>query len=564
MTRDEILAFYPLEQALADHGVKVSGAGDEKTGKCPFHEDGKPSFCVNFSKGAWKCQAGCGGGSVVDFLALMRKESPVKVFSELAQKCQTGLPVKRARVDPPQPGAKREIVATYQYRNAFGEDAYQVVRYKPKDFRQRHMVDGKWVWSMEGVERVLYRLPEVLASETVWIVEGEKDADSCAALGLCGTCNVGGAGKWLDGYTTALAGKEVVLCGDTDEAGLKHIKMVFDSIADKVKQARIVKVPAPYKDVAEFIEAVPNAKEELLRLYSQAQVFTKGIHLPIFTMAELEASYAEYARNLDRNQLELGKWLPTMGRMVRGLVPGEVVTIVADTGTGKTAILQNICMKAAPLKTILFELELPGTLLFERFVGINSGFDCSLVERGYKSGDTIGPEALGRINHLYICPESRMTPQKIEEYINRSELKIGERPVVVGVDYIGLMRGTGRSRYERISEAAEEMKVIAKSTNTIIIMASQIHRKQDDDDAEIFLHDAKDSGSIEASSGLMIGAWRDKTDPNLLFLKILKNTKGKPGGVIECNFNGENMRITERSRIRPEDVPGPLPGGRRQ
>ena len=51
---------------------------------------------------------------------------------------------------------------------------------------------------MQGVERVLYRLPEVLAAGEVWVVEGEKDADSLAALGIVATCNAGGAGKWSE------------------------------------------------------------------------------------------------------------------------------------------------------------------------------------------------------------------------------------------------------------------------------------------------------------------------------------------------------------------------------
>ena len=35
--------------------------------------------------------------------------------------------------------------------------------------------------------------PEVLAADTVFVVEGEKDADNLAALGLVATCNTGGA-----------------------------------------------------------------------------------------------------------------------------------------------------------------------------------------------------------------------------------------------------------------------------------------------------------------------------------------------------------------------------------
>ncbi|MGQ0849829.1 MAG: hypothetical protein ACT4OP_12095 [Actinomycetota bacterium] len=46
------------------------------------------------------------------------------------------------------------------------------------------------------MRRVLYRLPEVLAvSGTIYVGEGEKDADRLASLGLIATTNPMGAGS---------------------------------------------------------------------------------------------------------------------------------------------------------------------------------------------------------------------------------------------------------------------------------------------------------------------------------------------------------------------------------
>ena len=35
-------------------------------GRCPFHDDHRPSFGVNAEGNYWHCFAGCGGGSVID------------------------------------------------------------------------------------------------------------------------------------------------------------------------------------------------------------------------------------------------------------------------------------------------------------------------------------------------------------------------------------------------------------------------------------------------------------------------------------------------------------------
>lgn len=51
---------------------------------------------------------------------------------------------------------------------------------------------------VKGVRPVSYRLPELVSSGSdapVIIVEGEKDADRVASLGLISTCNAGGASK---------------------------------------------------------------------------------------------------------------------------------------------------------------------------------------------------------------------------------------------------------------------------------------------------------------------------------------------------------------------------------
>ena len=77
---------------------------------------------------------------------------------------------------------ERKVVAEYNYRNELNEVRYQVVRYQPKDFRQRHFKDNQWHWGLKDIEPLPYNLPQILEQKdkTIFIVEGEKDA--CGAL----------------------------------------------------------------------------------------------------------------------------------------------------------------------------------------------------------------------------------------------------------------------------------------------------------------------------------------------------------------------------------------------
>lgn len=57
-----------------------------------------------------------------------------------------------------QPSGRARLVATYDYRDEGGNLLYQVLRYHPKDFRQRRPDgEGGWSWSVKGVPRVPYR-----------------------------------------------------------------------------------------------------------------------------------------------------------------------------------------------------------------------------------------------------------------------------------------------------------------------------------------------------------------------------------------------------------------------
>src|SRR5258706_3591656 len=185
-------------------------------------------------------------------------------------------------------------------------------------------------------------------------------------------------------------------------------------------------------------------------------------------MAELGVEcHSERAASKTR-LLRLADWLPSLHH-VRPLIAGELVSIVGDTGTSKPYVLQHIAYHCN-VPTLLFELELPVSLTFERFIGVGRQMPGYDVYQCYESGKRLD---YSDINHVYTCTKARISPQEMESIILKSELRMGVRPALVMVDYIQLVRGVGTSRYDRVSDAVEELKVIAKNTGTVVIMASQ-------------------------------------------------------------------------------------------
>jgi RecA-family ATPase len=174
------------------------------------------------------------------------------------------------------------IVATYDYSDTSGTLLYQVVRLDPKDFRQRRP-DGKggWVWSLDD-RRVLYRLPELgqYPDASVFICEGEKDADRVASLGHCATTVAGG--KWTDECIKDLAGRDCLILEDNDEAGRAKAHEAAAALHHIAKTVRIVRLPdLPDKgDVSDWLDANPRDADKLVDICFAAPVWTSAESAP--------------------------------------------------------------------------------------------------------------------------------------------------------------------------------------------------------------------------------------------------------------------------------------------
>lgn len=212
--------------ALADHGCNPRQRGQSWSARCPAHDDRNPSLSVSdghTGNALVYCHAGCTVAEVATALGLRM----VDLFP----------PRQRNEVIP-----MGGIKAVYTYHDAEGRVAYQVVRKWPKTFRQRRP-DGKdgWINNVDGVEKIPYQLPQVLRAKaqgkTIWVCEGEKDAENAQWLGVVGTCNSGGAGKWNEHCTAALEGADrVVVVADRDEVGYAHARQVARALEGKVKR----------------------------------------------------------------------------------------------------------------------------------------------------------------------------------------------------------------------------------------------------------------------------------------------------------------------------------------
>jgi hypothetical protein len=235
--------------------VAVHKPNGEITFWCPFHPDGagtpphNPNGVIKLgTKGAayvWACPVCNIGGTLL----------------QLAER------LREIGVMAPRDGERAKPIAAYDYRDEGGRLVFQVLRLPNKAFPQRRPDgNGGWAWNLEGVQRIPYRLPQLLAADLglwVHVVEGEKDANNLNLIGLVATTNPGGAGKWRQEFGPYFKGRQVAILPDNDAPGQAHAQDVAHKLAPHAAEVRIVNLPglSPGGDVSDWVKGGRTAEE---------------------------------------------------------------------------------------------------------------------------------------------------------------------------------------------------------------------------------------------------------------------------------------------------------------
>lgn len=166
------------------------------------------------------------------------------------------------------PGRFIGEVCRYDYLDETGTLLYQVVRIeKPGGGKTFKQVSSDGYYGIDGIRRVLYRLPQVVAAAQaggiITVAEGERDVHTLEKLGVVATTMPGGTGMgWTDDYTQSLKGAaEVIVIADNDrlagndhDKGFEHAEKVAASL-DRHGLAYRVLTSDRAKDITDHIAA---------------------------------------------------------------------------------------------------------------------------------------------------------------------------------------------------------------------------------------------------------------------------------------------------------------------
>ena len=275
----------------------------------------------------------------------------------------------------PAPNCVELVVEKYDYVDEDGVLLYQQRRYEPKRFMPR-APDGQGGWReghgcLDGIRRVPYCLPEILAADEVIVCEGEKDANAARALGLCATSK--GAGSW-DDMAHLLAGKRVYVVPDNDKGGATQARKAFDAlvtVADSASYCEITKGMGDKADLADWLAVNdPATLMDVLHSFESRERVTAS-QFRAFEMAAVEPR----------------KWL-----YGKHLIRGYVSATVSPGGVGKTTLELTDAIALATGRDLMgarvpervrvwhYNLEDPRDELMRRVWAICRQFDIDPVE----------------------------------------------------------------------------------------------------------------------------------------------------------------------------------------
>jgi replicative DNA helicase len=194
-----------------------------------------------------------------------------------------------------------------------------------------------------------------------------------------------------------------------------------------------------------------------------------------------------------------------------GLLPGQVVTVLAKTGVGKTAFLSQVVFNQSMWQSYDKKLEGPGVptlVLSLEQTRSEMATRLERIARLYNPWEST-ENASKWYSLMRINDENAVPPEDVdilvEEYIEQT----GMPPRMLIVDYLGYWARSfkGNSKYEQVTEAIMEMKRIAKKFEVTIVVPHQVSRVGDRG-KRLELDMARDSGAVEETSDFVFGLYR--------------------------------------------------------
>ncbi len=580
---------------LEKKGFKVSPAPGQWQLPCPFCDDTnkKGHLYVNREHGAWICHRCQESGSFRDLQTKLGDE-PEPFAREIAHRwdvwgymvdvCVLELldaPDAMTYLQGPKRGLSSETIA----RNRLGWVPSNIMdlmleRWKLSDLKGAGLINDKnyplfWdrilipyfdndhvvalrakniggnVLQTKDTSVRLFGSNNVRGHSEVYLCEGEFDAMYLQQQGYP-SCASPGAGLYQEAWNSWFeSARRVFVTFDADEAGRKGRHRTVQLIGNR---ARAVDLPVPdgvkSTDITEYFVRDLHTKDEFDALITTV----RGER--IFS---IESSLMERDLLLRTRGLKLG--IPELDRTILpGMLPGQLMTILAKTGAGKTALLTQILHNLSSWSSFDGSEGGPGTPVLMLSLEQTKSEVAERLERvANLNYPNVQRNNLAEwYSKMRVNDENKVPPEDVPLLVEEFVDEIGEPPQLIMVDYLGYWARAfpGKSKYEQVSEAIMELKRIAKELQIPIIAPHQVSRVGKKGE-RLEMDFARDSGVVEETSDFMLSLfkpgekheedddmdWRKRADVRI---EVLKSRHGGVGKTMMFHWAPYSLSMVNR------------------
>ena len=282
-------------------------------------------------------------------------------------------------------------------------------------------------------------------------------------------------------------------------------------IIDKYKRRRFKEITDTYSG---NYEKTIQDLEKLLEINYQENSYIKSedvINSLFNEKRQLKLGYEEFDKDLNLSQ-------------------NDLLIIGAGSGTGKTAFALNLLLKLCEnYQCIYFNMEMSKDILYKRLIAIKTGISLKDLNNAKKlsSNDLRKISvASSELENIILINGSINTPIVKKNILNIKT----DKHIVVFLDHIGLIKASGNSLYEKMTNVAKDLRTICLDCNCTIIGLCQLSRVSQKNNEIPKLQDLRDSGEIEQSARkvvLLYDEEKDSTNENHnMKMIIAKNDDG--------------------------------------
>ena len=446
---------------------------------------------------------------------------------------------------------KGQSVQIAPYKDADGNIVAQKLRFKNKDFtvlgeiKKALPLWGQWLWR-DGGKMVVITEGEIDAM-SVSQVQGNKWPVVSVKNGANGAKkNVAQALEWLEQFDT------VVFMFDMDEVGQQAARECALLLSPgKAKIARL-----PLKDANEMLKA--GRGKEIIDAIWGAKVYRPD---GIVCGAELWETLATEEKHHSIPYPWEG-----LNEITHQLRKGELVTICAGTGIGKSAVCRELAYHLA-----VNEGETVGYIGLEEnpkrtalgIMGIHINVPLHLTREG------VTPEQMREAfdatlgtGRFYFYDHFGST--EVDNLLNRIRyLAKGCGCGWIILDHLSIVVSglEGDNERKMIDEAMTALRTLVEETGIGLILVSHLRRPEGnrghEEGAQVSLSQLRGSHSIAQLSDLVIGLERDQQgeNPNVTTVRVLKNRfSGETGIGCYLMYDRETGRLSETNPMFKDET----------